>query len=158
MMGGSEASEYTDSRQSNDSGLWRRSVLGGPTRRGILSPSVDAVSVVVVDVFTEKTLQMFLVQDDHVVEKLPTSAADPSLWPTFCLIDRLYKVAAPSRLALSSTHSPTQNACRRGVDPVHACPGRDQRVDRVQRVLAQHDFTACQTIIELLMSSGTDNH
>jgi len=39
---------------------------------------VDSVGVVVVDVFAEKALQVLLVQDDHVVEKLPTSASDPS--------------------------------------------------------------------------------
>ncbi len=39
---------------------------------------MDSVGVVVLDVFAEKALKVLLIQNDHVVEKLPASAADPS--------------------------------------------------------------------------------
>jgi hypothetical protein len=39
---------------------------------------VDSVGVVVVDVFAKQTMKVPLIQDDHVIEKLPTSAAYPS--------------------------------------------------------------------------------
>ncbi len=72
----------TDSRQSNDLGLRRWSMLGGAAHRRILQLGVDTVCVVVVDVFADKALQVLLVQDDHVVEKLPASAPNPSLGNT----------------------------------------------------------------------------
>jgi hypothetical protein len=56
MMGGSEASEYADSRQSNDSGLWRWAVFGGPADWGILQLGVDSVGVVVIDIFAEEVM------------------------------------------------------------------------------------------------------
>jgi hypothetical protein len=46
--------EATDSRQSNDSGLRRWSMLGGPAYRRILQLGVDSVGVVVVDQFSEE--------------------------------------------------------------------------------------------------------
>jgi hypothetical protein len=39
---------------------------------------VDSVVVVVIDVVADKALQVLLIQDDHVVEKLPASTPDPS--------------------------------------------------------------------------------
>ncbi len=39
---------------------------------------MDSVDVVVVDVFAEETLQVLLVQDNHVIQQLTASAADPS--------------------------------------------------------------------------------
>jgi hypothetical protein len=79
MMGGSEASEYADSGQSNDLDLVRWSVLSSPTHGRISQASVDSVFVVVVDVFAQQVMQVPLVHDDHVIEKLPASASDPSL-------------------------------------------------------------------------------
>jgi hypothetical protein len=40
---------------------------------------MDSVFVVVVDVFAQQVMQVPLVHDDHVIEKLPASASDPSL-------------------------------------------------------------------------------
>ena len=53
--------ESTDAGQSYDLGLRRWSMLGGSTIWGILQPGVDAVYVVVIDVFSEKRLKVFLV-------------------------------------------------------------------------------------------------
>jgi hypothetical protein len=58
----------TDSRQSNDLGLRRWSMLGGSARRRILQLGVDAVVVVVIDIFPKKASKVVLVQDDHVIE------------------------------------------------------------------------------------------
>ena len=57
-----------DSRQSNDLGLRRRSMLGGSAYRGIMQFGVDADVVVVIDIFAEKASKVVLVQDDHVIE------------------------------------------------------------------------------------------
>jgi hypothetical protein len=54
-------------------------VFGWSAHRRIFQPSVDSVGVVVVDIFAEKTLQVFLIHDDHMIEKLATGSADPSL-------------------------------------------------------------------------------
>ena len=43
-------------------------MLGGTARRRILQLGVDAVCVVVVNVFAEKASKVVLVQDDHVIE------------------------------------------------------------------------------------------
>ena len=40
---------------------------------------MDSVFVVVVDVFAQQAMQMPFVHDDHMIEKLATSASDPSL-------------------------------------------------------------------------------
>jgi len=58
----------TDSRQSNDLGLRRWSMLGGSANRRILQLGVDSVGIVVVDVFAEEASKVVLVQDDHVIE------------------------------------------------------------------------------------------
>jgi len=58
----------TDSRQSNDLGLRRWSMLGGAAHRRILQLGVDSVGVVVVDVLAEKVSKVIFVQDDHVIE------------------------------------------------------------------------------------------
>jgi len=50
---GEEAQLPSNSRQSNNVGLSRRSMLSGSAHRGILQFGVDSVGVVVVDVFTE---------------------------------------------------------------------------------------------------------
>jgi hypothetical protein len=39
---------------------------------------VDSVFVVVVDVFAQQAIQVPLVHDNHVIQQLPASAADPS--------------------------------------------------------------------------------
>jgi hypothetical protein len=71
--------EATDSRQSNDSGLRRWLMLGGPAHWRILQLGVDSVGVVVVDVFAEKVSKVILILDDHVVEKFSSCTPDPSL-------------------------------------------------------------------------------
>jgi hypothetical protein len=43
---------------------------------------VDSVGVVVVDIFAEKTLQVLLVHDDHVIQQLVASAAERRKSPT----------------------------------------------------------------------------
>jgi len=43
---------------------------------------VDSVGVVVVDVFAQQAMQVPFVHDDHVIQQLPASAADPSLGNT----------------------------------------------------------------------------
>jgi hypothetical protein len=40
--------------------------------------SVDSIGVVIVDVPSEKALQVFLIHHDHMIEKLATDSADPS--------------------------------------------------------------------------------
>ena len=67
----------TNSGFPDDLGLRRRSMLGGSPDRRISQPSVDSVGVVVVDVLAKKLPKMVLIQDDHVIEQLPASAADP---------------------------------------------------------------------------------
>ena len=69
----------TDSGQSDDLGLWRRSVLGGAPHRGIPKLCVDPVGVVVFDVFAEQASKVVLVHDDHVIEQFFASTPDPSL-------------------------------------------------------------------------------
>ncbi len=54
-------------------------MLGGSPDRRISQLSVDSVSVVVVDVLAEKLSKVVLVQDDHVIQQLSASAADPPL-------------------------------------------------------------------------------
>ncbi len=54
-------------------------MLGGAAHRRILQLGVDAACVVVVDVFSEKSLKVVLVQDDHVIEQFSACAPDPSL-------------------------------------------------------------------------------
>jgi len=70
--------EATDSGQSDDMGLRRRSMLGRSPHWGILQLAVDSVGVVVLDGFAEKALEVLLVQHDHVIEQFPTSTPDPS--------------------------------------------------------------------------------
>jgi hypothetical protein len=67
-----------DSRLSNDLGIRRRSVLGGSAHRRILQLGVDSVFVVIIDVFAQQVMQVPLVHNDHVIEKLPASTTDPS--------------------------------------------------------------------------------
>jgi hypothetical protein len=43
-------------------------MLGGSAYRGILQFGVDAVVVVVIDIFAEKASKVVLVQVDHVIE------------------------------------------------------------------------------------------
>jgi hypothetical protein len=69
----------TDSRFPANLGLRRRSMLGRAPDRRITKQSVDSVGVVVVDVLAEKLPKVVLVQDDHVIQQLSASAADPSL-------------------------------------------------------------------------------
>ncbi len=54
-------------------------MLGGSAHRRILQLRVDPISVVVLDVFSQETLEVLLVQDDHVIEQLPASTPNPSL-------------------------------------------------------------------------------
>ncbi len=65
--GRSEAFEYADSGQSNDSGLRRWSALGGSVHRRILQFGVASVGVVIVDVFAEEASKAVFVQEDHVI-------------------------------------------------------------------------------------------
>ena len=53
-------------------------MFGGSAHRRIPQRGVDSISVVVVDVFVEKTLQVFLIHHDHMIEELATGSADPS--------------------------------------------------------------------------------
>jgi hypothetical protein len=69
----------TNSVSPDDLGLRRRSMLGGSPDRRITHLSVDSVGVVVVDVLAKKLSKVVLVQDDHVIQHLSASAADPSL-------------------------------------------------------------------------------
>ena len=69
----------TDSRQSNDLGLRRRSMRRGPAWRGILQLGVDSVRVVVVDMLAEKASKGVLVRDDHVIESFSARTPDASL-------------------------------------------------------------------------------
>ena len=69
----------TDSRFPDNLELRRRSVLSGSPDRRISQLSVDSVGVVVVDVLAEKLSKVVLVQDDHVIQQLSASVADPPL-------------------------------------------------------------------------------
>jgi hypothetical protein len=44
---------------------------------------VDSVVVVLVDLLADKTPQVHLIQNTHVIEKLPANAADPSFGNAF---------------------------------------------------------------------------
>ena len=68
----------TDAGQPDNLGLRRRAVFGGSPDRRIPKPSVDSVFVVIVDVFAQQVMQVPLVHNDHVIEKLPASTTDPS--------------------------------------------------------------------------------
>ena len=69
----------TNSGVPDDLGLRRRLMLGGSPDRRISQLSMDSVGVVVVDVFAKKLSKVVLVHDDHVIQHLSASAADPSL-------------------------------------------------------------------------------
>ena len=71
--------QATDLGNSDDLGLRRWSMLGGSAYRRILQLGVDSVVVVVIDIFPKKASKVVLVQDDHVIQQLPASAANPSL-------------------------------------------------------------------------------
>ena len=71
--------KVTDSGFAGDLGLQRSSMLAGSPDRGISQRSVDSVGVVGVDVFAKKWPKWVLVHDDHVIQHLSASAADPSL-------------------------------------------------------------------------------
>lgn len=60
--------ESADTSQSYDLSLRRWSMLSGSAIRCILQLSVDAIGVVVVNVFAEKASKVVLVRDDHVIE------------------------------------------------------------------------------------------
>jgi len=57
--------QASDSGQSNDLGLPRRSVLGGSRNRGITKLSVDSVGVVVVDIVAKQAMQVTFVHIEH---------------------------------------------------------------------------------------------
>ena len=68
--------------QSNNLGLRRRAVLGRSPDRRIPKLSVDSIFVVIVDIFVQQAMQVPLIQDDHVIQHLSASAADPSFGST----------------------------------------------------------------------------
>jgi hypothetical protein len=80
-------------------------MLGGSAYRGILQFGVDAVVVVVIDIFAEKASKGVLVQDDHVIhlERAGPKARPPSrtlLFPDtsngdWLCLDRLFLVPPP---------------------------------------------------------------
>ncbi len=39
---------------------------------------VDSIHVIVRDVFSDQTAQMNLIEEDHVIEKVPSAAPDPA--------------------------------------------------------------------------------
>ena len=53
-------------------------MFGWSAHRRIPQRGVDSISVVVLDVFVEKTLQVFFIHHDHMIEELETGSADPS--------------------------------------------------------------------------------
>ena len=53
-------------------------MFGWSAHRRIPQLSVDSIGVVIVDVLSEKALQVFLIHHDHMIEKLATGSADPS--------------------------------------------------------------------------------
>lgn len=69
----------SDLGESDDLGLRREPALGGPAHWQILQLGLDAVCIVVVDIFSEKSLQVVRIQDDHVIESFPACTPDPSL-------------------------------------------------------------------------------
>jgi hypothetical protein len=60
-----------DTREPYNSGLRRR--------RRISQLGVDALGVVVGDIVVQQAVQMLLVENDHVIQQLPTGAAHPAL-------------------------------------------------------------------------------
>ncbi len=58
----------TNAGQSNNFGLRRQAVLGGSAHRRISELRVDSIDIVIVDVFAEKTVEVLLVQNDHVIQ------------------------------------------------------------------------------------------
>ena len=71
--------ETSDTRESDDFRTVRRTGIHGTGDRSVLKRSVDALVVVVVDVFTEQPPQVIFVQDNYVIEQFPAKAADKSL-------------------------------------------------------------------------------
>jgi len=68
-----------DARQSDDLGVVRGSKSHRSAAWCIGDRRVDALLVVVVDVFAEQPSEMVFVQDDHVVEEFSAHAADYTL-------------------------------------------------------------------------------
>jgi hypothetical protein len=68
-----------DTREPYNSGLRRRPSLHRSARRRISQLGVDALGVVVGDIVVQQAVQMLLVENDHVIQQLPTGAAHPAL-------------------------------------------------------------------------------
>lgn len=60
----------SDPARADNPGTVRRSDLGVSAFRGIADRGVDPLRVVVLDVLPDKTSQVLLVQNEHVIEKL----------------------------------------------------------------------------------------
>ena len=58
----------SDTRQSDDRGIYRRTTLDLATDRRVSKLCVNAISIVVADVVAHQAPQMRLVKDDHVIE------------------------------------------------------------------------------------------
>ena len=70
MVGGSEASEYTDARESCSFRACRGPSFKRTTIRRISGNSVDTFGVVVGDIVVKNATQMILIDDDDVIDEL----------------------------------------------------------------------------------------
>ena len=68
-----------DSRQSDDSGIERGAVLRRSARWRIPQLCVDPIVVVVVDVLSQETSQVSLVEHDLVIQQFTSNRPDPAL-------------------------------------------------------------------------------
>ena len=71
-----------DSGHSKDLGVRRRPRLNSSMLRCIPKTSVDAIAVVVADVFPEQPSEMVLVENDDMVEQLSPNSSCPSFGKT----------------------------------------------------------------------------
>jgi hypothetical protein len=72
----------SQSRSPYDPGVgFRRNLRRSPNRR-VAKDRMNAFVVVVVDVFVEESLQMPLVDDNHVIEKVALDGARPAFCET----------------------------------------------------------------------------
>src|SRR5450759_739912 len=62
------------------------------SRRLLVQPEVGSVVVIIGNVLGEESLQMALIQGDHVVEQVAAAASDPTLGapglPAYCFVEK----------------------------------------------------------------------
>ena len=138
-----------DSGHSKDLGVRRRPRLNSSMLRCIPKTSVDAIAVVVADVFPEQPSEMVLVENDDMVEQLSPNSSCPSFgktilpgtsqggWPRLHpkLPDRRDNLVRENRVVVMDQES-SSRAARKGIAQLLSNP----RGSRVLRDVAMQEF------------------